>query len=53
LKGSTLRSDDEDNKDLYGKEVKHEDILLGKVPATAVAKPLLDTISQHSKVEKK
>lgn len=53
LKGSTLRSDDEDNKDLYGKEVKHEDILLGKVPATAAAKPLLDTISQYSKVEKK
>jgi lipid-binding SYLF domain-containing protein len=53
LKGSTLRSDDEDNKDLYGKAVKHEDILLGKVPATAAAKPLLDAISQHSKVEKK
>jgi lipid-binding SYLF domain-containing protein len=53
LKGSTLRSDDPDNKDLYGKEVKHEDILLGKVPATAAAKPLLDTLSKYSKVEKK
>ena len=53
LKGSTLRSDDPDNKDLYGKEVKHEDILLGKVPATAAAKPLLDTLSKYSKAEKK
>jgi lipid-binding SYLF domain-containing protein len=53
LKGSTLRSDDEDNKDLYGKAVKHDEILLGKVPATAAAKPLLDTLSQYSKVEKK
>ena len=53
LKGSTLRSDDPDNKDLYGKDVKHEDILTGKVPATAAAKPLLDTLNQYSKVEKK
>ena len=53
LKGSTLRSNDSDNKKLYGKEVKHEDILLGKVPAPAVAKPLLDTISKYSVVEKK
>ena len=53
LKGSTLRSDDPDNKDLYGKEVKHEDILMGKVPATAAAKPLLDTLSKYSKAEKK
>ena len=53
LKGSTLRSDDSDNKKLYGKEVKHEDILMGKVPAPAVAKPLLDTISKYSTVEKK
>src|SRR5688572_1470840 len=53
LKGSTLRSDDEDNKDLYGKAVKHEYILMGKVPATAAAKPLLDVLSKYSRVEKK
>ena len=52
LKGSTLRSDDSDNKKLYGKEVRHEDILRGKVAAPAIAKPLLDTLSQYSKVEK-
>jgi lipid-binding SYLF domain-containing protein len=53
LKGSTLRPNDSDNKKLYGKEVKHEDVLLGKVPAPAVAKPLIDTISKYSTVEKK
>jgi lipid-binding SYLF domain-containing protein len=53
LKGSTLRADNEDNKDLYGKQVKHEDILRGKVPAPASAKPLLDSISRYSVVEKK
>jgi len=53
LKGSTLRSDDSDNKKLYGKDVKHEDILHGRVPAPAAAKPLLDTLNQFSRVEKK
>jgi lipid-binding SYLF domain-containing protein len=53
LKGSTLRPDNSDNKKLYGKEVKHEDILMGKVPAPAVAKPLIDSISKYSTVEKK
>lgn len=52
LKGSTLRSDDSDNAKLYGKEVKHEDILRGRVPAPAVAKPLIDTISTYSTSEK-
>ena len=52
LKGSTLRSDDSDNAKLYGKEVKHEDILRGRVPAPAVAKPLIDTISTYSSAEK-
>jgi SH3 domain-containing YSC84-like protein 1 len=53
LKGSTLRSDDSDNKKLYGKEVRHEEILQGKVAPPAVAKPLLDTVSKYSTVEKK
>ena len=53
LKGSTLRSDDSDNKKLYGKEVRHEEILLGKVAPPAVAKPLLDTLTKYSTAEKK
>jgi lipid-binding SYLF domain-containing protein len=52
LKGSTLRSDDKDNASLYGKSVKHEDILKGRVPATASAEPLLSSLSKYSLVEK-
>jgi lipid-binding SYLF domain-containing protein len=52
LKGSTLRSDDSDNKKIYGKEVRHEDILRGRVPAPAIAKSLIDTVSSYSTVEK-
>lgn len=52
LKGSTLRPDDSDNKKIYGKEVKHEDILHGRVPAPAAAKSLLDTLTKYSAIEK-
>jgi SH3 domain-containing YSC84-like protein 1 len=52
LKGSTLRSDDSDNKKLYGKEVRHEDILQGRVPAPTIAQPLIDTLNKYSRVEK-
>lgn len=53
LKGSTLRSDDSDNKKIYGKDVKHEDILQGRVPAPSASKPLTDTLNKYSTVEKK
>jgi lipid-binding SYLF domain-containing protein len=53
LKGATLRSDDDDNKVLYSKQVEHEDILQGRVPAPAAAQPLLNMLSQHSRVENK
>jgi len=52
LKGSTLHAEDSSNKEVYGKEVKHEDILHGKVPAPASAKPLLETLNKYSAVEK-
>jgi lipid-binding SYLF domain-containing protein len=52
LKGSTLRVEDNSNKEIYGKEVKHEDILHGQVPATAAAKPLLEDLNKYSIVEK-
>jgi lipid-binding SYLF domain-containing protein len=53
LKGSTLRSDDKDNESLYGKAVKHEDILKGRVAATATAQPLLGSLSKYSVAEKR
>jgi len=52
LQGSTLRSDDSDNKKLYGKEVRHEDILKGRVPMPEIAKPLIDALNRFSLVEK-
>lgn len=52
VKGSTLRSDDEDNALLYGKSVTHSDILNGKHPVPAVAKELIATLSRNSRVEK-
>jgi lipid-binding SYLF domain-containing protein len=53
LKGSTLRSDDKDNAELYGKAVRHEEILRGRVAATATASPLLGTLSRYSSMEAK
>jgi len=52
LKGSTLRSDDSDNKKIYGKEVRHEAILQGNVPAPAIASALIATVNKYSSVEK-
>src|SRR5712671_344385 len=43
LKGATLRADDDDNTVLYGRTLKHEDILQGRVAAPAIAAPLLQT----------
>jgi lipid-binding SYLF domain-containing protein len=53
LKGSTLRSEDDSNEKIYGKKVKHEDILHGRVPAPATAQSLLSTLNKYSTVEKK
>jgi lipid-binding SYLF domain-containing protein len=52
LKGSTLRSDDSDNKKIYGKDTKHEDILHARVPAPSVAQSLIATLNKYSSVEK-
>lgn len=52
LNGSSLRPDDGDNKKLYGKEVKHEDILMDRVPAPAAANELLATLTRYSALEK-
>jgi lipid-binding SYLF domain-containing protein len=53
LKGATLRSDDKDNKSIYGKAVEHEEILRGRVPAPTAARPLIDLLSRYSRTEEK
>ncbi|HYZ85467.1 MAG TPA: lipid-binding SYLF domain-containing protein [Bryobacteraceae bacterium] len=40
LNGSTLRPDDEDNAEIYGRKVSHQEILMGKVPPPPAAAPL-------------
>ncbi len=52
IKGSTLRSDDSDNKALYGRAVTHEQILGGKVKTPAAAIPLLTVIRRYSTRER-
>jgi len=53
LKGATLRSEDDDNKAIYGKPITHEDILMGRVSAPATAGPLLEMLNKYSSVEDK
>ena len=53
LEGSTLRPDNDANKNLYGKEVSAEDIVFKKaVPVPASAKLLLETLQKASPVNK-
>ena len=53
IKGSTLRSDDGDNKALYGHAVAHADVLNGREKTPAAARPLLAAIGKYSIREKK
>jgi len=48
LTGSTLRSDDKDNEYLYGKEVDHKSILMGKVPKPAGAQSFYSALNRYS-----
>lgn len=49
LEGSTMRSDDGANKDLYGKQLSAKDIVReGKVQPTPDAKPLLNVLTEAS-----
>lgn len=48
LKGSTLRTDDDANKALYGSELKNIDIVSGSTPAPASAGKLLGLLNKYS-----
>jgi lipid-binding SYLF domain-containing protein len=49
LEGSTLRSDDGGNKDVYGKKISAKEIVReGQVPAPAASKPLTDLLEKAS-----
>jgi len=48
LNGSTLRPDDDANKVLYAKEVDALEVLSGKVPLPAAAKPYVAKLKQYA-----
>ncbi len=48
LNGSTLRPDEDDNAELYGKKLTNREILTGDVTPSAAAGPLLDQLNRYS-----
>jgi lipid-binding SYLF domain-containing protein len=52
LKGATLRPDDDENMDLYGKKIDARDIIMN-TPAPPAAGRLLALLNKYSPVEKK
>ncbi len=48
LSGATLRPDDDDNKEMYGKEMTNRDILSGTTAAPAEAATFEATLSRYS-----
>jgi len=53
VKGATLRSDDDANKVLYGKPVKHAEILAGNTEVPDAAASLIAMLNRYSPKEKK
>jgi lipid-binding SYLF domain-containing protein len=48
LDGATLRPDNDDNADLYGRQIKQRDILHGTVAPPSAAKTLMDTLNRYA-----
>ncbi len=48
LTGSTLREDDDWNKELYGKALKNREIITGNMAPPAGAAPLLEELNKYS-----
>jgi len=52
LEGGTLRADDSENKDMYGRTIGREEILTGNVAPPAEARDLLALLGKYSFSEK-
>jgi lipid-binding SYLF domain-containing protein len=48
LDGSTLRPDDEANKELYGREISNKDIVMGSVPIPPAATGFISELNKYS-----
>jgi len=53
LKGATLRSDEGDNEDLYGKKLSTKEVIDAKMPIPPAGRPLIRLLSRNSPAEKK
>lgn len=50
LEGATLRPDNDDNRELYGRDVRQREILSGQVRHPAVARPLYAELDRYARV---
>ena len=50
LAGATLRPDESDNKDLYGREMATREIFMSKLPTPAEARPLITKLNRYKHV---
>ncbi|HEY2014505.1 MAG TPA: lipid-binding SYLF domain-containing protein [Bryobacteraceae bacterium] len=48
LKGATLRPDQDQNEELYGKKMSNREIIAGNVTAPASARPLINELEKYS-----
>jgi lipid-binding SYLF domain-containing protein len=48
LNGSTLREDEDWNREMYGKALKNREIVTGDVKPPAAASPLIDSLNKFS-----
>jgi lipid-binding SYLF domain-containing protein len=47
LQGSTLRTDTDENKDLYGRELSAREVVKGTIKAPAAAAPLMSVLAKY------
>jgi lipid-binding SYLF domain-containing protein len=51
LEGATLRQDQDDNRQIYGKDVEPKAVLSGAIPAPASSRNLIATLTKYSSAE--
>lgn len=52
LEGSTLRPDNDDNRELYGRDVTQREILMGQVKRPAIAQPIYAELNRYGIVKR-
>ena len=52
LEGSTLRPDNDDNRELFGRDVTQRQILSGRVARPAVARPIYVELNRYARVKR-